>query len=312
MNNKDFLNPINSIKLIGLDLYLNELINLYNNNKLPKVILFSGKKGIGKSTLVNHLMQYIYDKDHYNLKEKTINKVSSVLKQRQKGTFSNIIHVKNEYPNKVKIDDIRSLKSTLLKSSFDNLPRFIIFDDVEQMNLNCSNALLKLIEEPSNYNFFILLNNNQNDLLDTIASRCLNTNIFINSSANIKIIEYLINENNLDILIDYKVFNLTPGDFLNYNFIAINNKITSELDIINKLEKLLNLFKKDKNRMYINLAIFFTEYFYYNLSLEKKDDIHVLNDSKIKTMNTLNDYAKYNLNLGSVLNSINLEFTHAR
>ena len=310
MSEKDLLNPINSLQLIGLDDYFFELINLHKNKDLPKVILLSGKKGVGKITLVNHLLQYIFDNKYYDLKNKIINKASKVYKQRLNETFPNIIHIKNEFPNKTKIDDVRSLKSVLLNSTFDNLPRFIIFDDVEKMNANCSNALLRLIEEPSENNFFILINNSQGNLLETVSSRCLNTKIFINTATRLKIIDYLIKHKNIDVLIDYKKFDLTPGTFLNYNFIALNNNINNNLDFITKIEKLLNLYKKEKNRQYINFAMFFIEQFFYNLSLEKKDDIYNLNNSKIKTMKTLNDYAEYNLNLSSVLNSINSEFVN--
>ena len=42
------LEPINQTKLYGLNNELEYLINLYNSNKLPNKILFSGPKGIGK------------------------------------------------------------------------------------------------------------------------------------------------------------------------------------------------------------------------------------------------------------------------
>ena len=42
---------INQTKLFGLEKYLKELIRLKNDNNLPNKILFSGQKGIGKSTL---------------------------------------------------------------------------------------------------------------------------------------------------------------------------------------------------------------------------------------------------------------------
>ena len=52
------------------------------------------------------------------------------------------------------------------------MPRFVVIDDIETLNINCINSLLKLIEEPPK-NFFILINNLSNKLSDTIKSRCL-------------------------------------------------------------------------------------------------------------------------------------------
>ena len=64
------LEPINQTKLYGLNNELEYLINLYNSNKLPNKILFSGPKGIGKATLAYHLINYILsigEKNHYDI-----------------------------------------------------------------------------------------------------------------------------------------------------------------------------------------------------------------------------------------------------
>ena len=82
MSEKDLLNPINSLQLIGLDDYFFELINLHKNKDLPKVILLSGKKGVGKITLVNHLLQYIFDND--NSQEMLYAKVYNFFKDKLK------------------------------------------------------------------------------------------------------------------------------------------------------------------------------------------------------------------------------------
>ena len=46
------------------------------------------------------------------------------------------------------------------KSSFNNLPRIIIIDNVENLNTNSNNALLKIVEEPNENIFFLLIHNN--------------------------------------------------------------------------------------------------------------------------------------------------------
>ena len=58
----------------------------------------------------------------------------------------------------LKIDDIRNLKTRIYQSTIDNKERFIILDDVEQFNQNSLNALLKIIEEPTNKNYFLINN----------------------------------------------------------------------------------------------------------------------------------------------------------
>ena len=60
------LNPINQTSLFSLDNYLLEFIELYKKKKLPTKILLSGDKGLGKSTLAFHLVNYILsiDEEH--------------------------------------------------------------------------------------------------------------------------------------------------------------------------------------------------------------------------------------------------------
>ena len=53
------LSPINQTCLFSLDNYLLEFIELYKKKRLPTKILLSGDKGLGKSTLAFHLVNYI-------------------------------------------------------------------------------------------------------------------------------------------------------------------------------------------------------------------------------------------------------------
>ena len=53
------MSPSNQIQLYGLEKYFNEVKKLYDLGKMPNKILYSGKKGIGKSTLAYHVINYI-------------------------------------------------------------------------------------------------------------------------------------------------------------------------------------------------------------------------------------------------------------
>jgi putative ribosome biogenesis GTPase RsgA len=63
MTTNIYYNPKNSLTLYEIEKHLDFLMKLYTLNKLPKVLMLSGKKGIGKSTLVNHFLNFVYDKD---------------------------------------------------------------------------------------------------------------------------------------------------------------------------------------------------------------------------------------------------------
>ena len=56
MSLNESFDPKNSIELFGLRKNFNFLKGLYNSKKLPNITLISGEKGLGKSTLINHLL----------------------------------------------------------------------------------------------------------------------------------------------------------------------------------------------------------------------------------------------------------------
>ena len=85
-----------SLNLFELNDQLDFLINLHKSSKLPKVLMLSGPKGYGKSTMVNHFLNFVYDKDNYDLKKNIINKDSFFYKQFLNNTFPNIIFLSGE------------------------------------------------------------------------------------------------------------------------------------------------------------------------------------------------------------------------
>ena len=77
------LEPINQTKLYGLDKYFNELIRIYDEGKFPNKILLSGQKGIGKSTLAYHFINYVLTLNEsykYDIKNFQINNDSTEFK----------------------------------------------------------------------------------------------------------------------------------------------------------------------------------------------------------------------------------------
>ena len=120
MNN---LEPINQTKLYGLDNYLHELIKLYKNNTYPNKILISGQKGIGKSTLAYHFINYILtlnEDNNYDLQNLTINTESSQFKTILNNSNTNLISIDVSSDKKmIDISQIRQLITQLNKSSFN-------------------------------------------------------------------------------------------------------------------------------------------------------------------------------------------------
>ena len=283
---------------------------LYSNQNLPKVLMFTGNKGSGKSTLINHFLYSIFDSDNYNKETFSISKNSIFLTQFQNNIFSNIIYIDGADYKSVKIEDIRNLKKKILQSTISKMDRFIIFDDIELFNQNSLNALLKTIEEPSQKNYFFLINNKSKPILETIKSRALEIKIILSEKQRLEIINKLVNYYKLDLILDPNTSQLTPGDFIKYNFICKEYDIFPTNNFVENLSLLLDIYKKKKDILIINLLFYLADQYFKDI----KDKDLLTNDKifEIKNyiMKNLNNFALYNLNQKSLINAVNKKLIH--
>ena len=219
----------NQTILLGHKKEFMSLVNLYSNNNFPNKILFSGEKGIGKSTLAYHLVNYIlslHEDNPYNLEKLEINIDNKSFKLTQNKSNPNFTLIDvTEDKKYINIEQIRNLILSLNKSSFNTKPRFILIDNIELLNTNSVNALLKIVEEPNDNIFFILINNNKK-VLSTLKSRCLNFKFFLPHYQSIEIINTIINDDlnnfiNKEFITNYS----TPGNLLDIINYANQNDI---------------------------------------------------------------------------------------
>ena len=62
------LQPINQIKLFGLENFFLELSELYKKGNLPNKLLLSDQKGLGKSTLAYHFINHVLSKNESDIR----------------------------------------------------------------------------------------------------------------------------------------------------------------------------------------------------------------------------------------------------
>ena len=304
MNYPVFFDPKKSLHLYEHEDNFNFISKLYSKKKLPKVSMFTGDKGSGKSTLINHFLFSIFDIENYNKDTFSFLEKTPFLKQFQKNIFSNIIYIQSEEFKSIKVEDIRNLKEKILQSTISNKDRFIILDDIETYNKNSLNALLKILEEPTKKNYFFLINNKSKPVLETIKSRAVEIKIILNENQRLKIINRLVDHYELELAIDPGISRLSPGNFVKFNHICKEHKISLLDDFVKNLSLLLNLHKKHKDNEFINLSFFMVEYFFNNSKnkyLSNNNDIYKIKNHIIEN---LNDYILYNINLNSLINSV--------
>jgi len=300
----------NSLNLFNLLKNFEFLKSLYIKNKLPNVLMLSGKKGSGKSTIINHLMYFIFDKKSYNEETNTLNSSSVFYNYFLNNTFENIIYLEGSEFKNVRIDDIRNLKKKIYQTTISDKPRFVILDDVELFNNKSLNALLKTIEEPSLNNYFLLINNKSKPLIETIKSRCLDIKITLNEKQRISIIKSLIREFKINPIIDPHNSQLSPGNFVKFNYIFDENNISLDEDFLGNLSILLNLYKKNKEVIFIDMISFLTENYFNLLRNKNLFTNEKIIEYKSFVLENINKFFLYNLNQNALLNNISNTINH--
>ena len=301
-------NPKKTTKLFGHLDNFEFLKKIISSDESPKTLMLTGNKGEGKSTIVNHLMYYFFDKINYNEKENTYNNNSIFYNQFFENLYPNIIYLNGSDYKNIKIDDIREIKKKLNKSPINNNKRFIILDDVETFNVNSLNALLKIIEEPSKSNFFILINNKSKPLLNTIKSRSIEIKIILKNKDRDYISSSLIESFNENKIFEQNLVHVSPGNFLKFNYafnkhkLKINDKFFTNFNII------IKIFKKEKDFFFKDLLLFLVEY-KFQKSIQKGVFVNNrLIEKKLLIFQKINDFFLYNLNQNTLLSFLEKNF----
>ena len=282
-------------KLFGHKTLFSNLIYLDQIEKFPNKILLNGPKGIGKKLLVSHLLNYLYSKNNeqfYNLKNNEYNINNNLSLLISTNSHPNIFRIKKKKDKKIiDIDQIREMIQFTNQTSFNNERKFIIIEDINLLGINSANALLKSIEEPNNKTYYILINNSEFKILETIRSRCLEFKLSLNNLEAIEIVNYYFNSDkyndiNLDFINNYNSpsFLISLVNFLETNDLSIkecniedllayiikNKQYTSDEFIKEYLNLFIELFFYKNINNSKNISFKIKKYFYLKLSFVKK------------------------------------------
>ena len=154
--------------LIGQDVVAKTILNSLKEKKIPNAYLFTGIRGVGKTTIARIIAKALNcGKGIENLcKEKMCEHCEAI-------TNSNHIDVlEMDAASKTGVDDVRDLIEFSRYGPTSAKYKIFIVDEVHQMSKSAFNALLKTLEEPPQYLKFIFATTEIKKLPVTVVSRC--------------------------------------------------------------------------------------------------------------------------------------------
>ena len=141
------------------------LVNSIKNNKISHAYLFSGPRGIGKTSMAKIFAKAI---NCENFKDDVCNKCNNC----NEANDGSVDIVEIDAASNNGVDQIRDLKNKISIVPSSLKYKVYIIDEVHMLTNSAFNALLKTLEEPPSYVVFILATTEFYEVPETIVSRC--------------------------------------------------------------------------------------------------------------------------------------------
>ena len=237
-------------EILGHEYNKNHLLKSATQGRIPHAQLFIGTEGCGTLPMAIAYSQYILCQnsgdensggneacnlkfDHFShpdlhfiyptvttddvkSKPKSIDFISDFrqfLKENPYGSLFDwyqLLGVKNKQ-GEIRVDDAQEILKSLALKSYEGGYKVIIIWMADKMNIAASNKLLKLLEEPTDKTVFILISENEEDIIQTIRSRC--QVVHFNALPEKVIEEGLIIKHNIDPKMATKIAHQAQGNF---------------------------------------------------------------------------------------------------
>ncbi len=158
--------------MVGQEHVLRALINALDNDRLHHAYLFTGTRGVGKTTVAR-----IFAKSLNCEKGVTSSPcgVCSACTEIDQGRFVDLIEV--DAASRTKVEDTRELLENVQYAPTRGRFKVYLIDEVHMLSTHSFNALLKTLEEPPPHVKFLLATTDPQKLPVTILSRCLQFNL---------------------------------------------------------------------------------------------------------------------------------------
>jgi len=152
-------------EVVGQDAVVTTLEQAAQSDKLAHAFLFAGSRGTGKTSVARILAKILMTK---GIEDKKI--ADQIIKGVEEGNIVDLLEI--DAASNRGIDDVRDLIEKIQFSPVVANNKVYIIDEVHMLTKEAFNALLKTLEEPPPYAYFILATTELNKIPPTIQSRC--------------------------------------------------------------------------------------------------------------------------------------------
>jgi len=164
--------PGNFTEMVGQEHILRALINALDEERLHHAYLFTGTRGVGKTTVARIFAKSLNCET--GITSKPCGECGAC-KAITEGRFIDLIEV--DAASRTKVEDTRELLDNVQYAPTHGRFKVYLIDEVHMLSGHSFNALLKTLEEPPPHVKFLLATTDPQKLPVTILSRCLQFNL---------------------------------------------------------------------------------------------------------------------------------------
>src|ERR1700744_422358 len=161
--------PKRFAEMVGQEHVLRALTNALDSGKVHHASLFTGTRGVGKTTVARILAKSL------NCETNGVSSnpcgVCAACKEIDEGRFVDLIEV--DAASRTKVDDTRDMLDNVQYAPTRGRYKVYLIDEVHMLSNHSFNALLKTLEEPPPHVKFLLATTDPQKLPVTVLSRCL-------------------------------------------------------------------------------------------------------------------------------------------
>lgn len=180
-------------ELVGQEHVVTAISNALDNDRLHHAYLFTGTRGVGKTTIAR-----IFSKSlncETGLSSKPCGQCSTC-KEIENGNFIDLLEI--DAASRTKVEDTRELLDNVQYKPSRGRYKVYLIDEVHMLSKHSFNALLKTLEEPPPHVKFLLATTDPQKLPVTILSRCLQFNLKALSRTQIsQQLDFILGEENI-------------------------------------------------------------------------------------------------------------------